>query len=96
MREQELTLCTRSHGFHVFLESLWFLVAITCSFVQILISKFQGFSVLMFASLFVFFLPHMLSIFLYHQCISQVYDVTKYLDDHPGGDDVLLSATGNH
>jgi len=24
----------------------------------------------------------------------QVYDVTEYLDDHPGGDDVLLSATG--
>ncbi|XP_020270110.1 cytochrome b5-like isoform X2 [Asparagus officinalis] len=25
---------------------------------------------------------------------TEVYDVTKYLDDHPGGDDVLLSATG--
>ncbi|KAH7660636.1 Cytochrome b5 domain-containing protein [Dioscorea alata] len=25
---------------------------------------------------------------------GKVYDVTKYLDDHPGGDDVLLSATG--
>ena len=24
----------------------------------------------------------------------QVYDVTKFLDDHPGGDEVLLSATG--
>jgi cytochrome b involved in lipid metabolism len=24
----------------------------------------------------------------------QVYDVTKYLDDHPGGDDVILEATG--
>ncbi|KAK2987996.1 hypothetical protein RJ640_011259 [Escallonia rubra] len=24
-----------------------------------------------------------------------VYDVTKFLDDHPGGDDVLLSATGS-
>ncbi|ONI26140.1 hypothetical protein PRUPE_1G006400 [Prunus persica] len=23
-----------------------------------------------------------------------VYDVTKFLEDHPGGDDVLLSATG--
>ncbi|CAN4098070.1 unnamed protein product [Withania somnifera] len=23
-----------------------------------------------------------------------VYDVTKFLDDHPGGDEVLLSATG--
>ncbi|XP_020592402.1 cytochrome b5-like [Phalaenopsis equestris] len=26
--------------------------------------------------------------------ILSVYDVTKYLDDHPGGDDVLISATG--
>ncbi|KAJ6852691.1 cytochrome b5-like isoform X1 [Iris pallida] len=25
---------------------------------------------------------------------GKVYDVTQYLDDHPGGDDVLLSATG--
>ncbi|XP_020592432.1 cytochrome b5 [Phalaenopsis equestris] len=25
---------------------------------------------------------------------GKVYDVTKYLDDHPGGDDVLISATG--
>ncbi|KAJ0960102.1 hypothetical protein J5N97_000117 [Dioscorea zingiberensis] len=25
---------------------------------------------------------------------EKVYDVTKFLDDHPGGDDVLLSATG--
>jgi cytochrome b involved in lipid metabolism len=24
----------------------------------------------------------------------QVYDVTKFLEEHPGGDDVLLSATG--
>jgi cytochrome b involved in lipid metabolism len=24
----------------------------------------------------------------------QIYDVTKYLDDHPGGADVLLQATG--
>lgn len=24
----------------------------------------------------------------------QVYDVTKFLEDHPGGDEVLLSATG--
>ncbi|KAG2376903.1 Cytochrome b5 isoform [Vigna angularis] len=23
-----------------------------------------------------------------------VYDVTQYLDDHPGGDDVILAATG--
>ncbi|KAK2982363.1 hypothetical protein RJ640_008957 [Escallonia rubra] len=26
--------------------------------------------------------------------MDQVYDVTKFLDDHPGGDEVLLSATG--
>ncbi|GMN50326.1 hypothetical protein TIFTF001_019474 [Ficus carica] len=25
---------------------------------------------------------------------GKVYDVTKFLDDHPGGDDVLLSSTG--
>lgn len=25
---------------------------------------------------------------------SQVYDVTKFLEEHPGGDEVLLSATG--
>jgi cytochrome b involved in lipid metabolism len=24
----------------------------------------------------------------------QVYDVTKFLEHHPGGDDVLLSASG--
>ncbi|CAJ1931863.1 unnamed protein product [Sphenostylis stenocarpa] len=24
----------------------------------------------------------------------KVYDVTQYLDDHPGGDDVILAATG--
>ncbi|XP_039161682.1 cytochrome b5 isoform X1 [Eucalyptus grandis] len=27
-------------------------------------------------------------------CQRQVYDVTKFLEDHPGGDAVLLSATG--
>ncbi|XP_010937875.1 cytochrome b5 [Elaeis guineensis] len=27
---------------------------------------------------------------------GKVYDVTKYLDDHPGGDDVLLSAAGKN
>lgn len=26
----------------------------------------------------------------------QVYDVTQYLDDHPGGDDVILAATGTY
>ncbi|XP_057543134.1 cytochrome b5 [Amaranthus tricolor] len=25
---------------------------------------------------------------------GKVYDVTSYLDEHPGGDDVLLTATG--
>ncbi|CAI9770640.1 unnamed protein product [Fraxinus pennsylvanica] len=25
---------------------------------------------------------------------GKVYDVTKFLEDHPGGDEVLLSATG--
>lgn len=32
--------------------------------------------------------------FLRHYCV-QVYDVTKFLDDHPGGDEVLLTSTGN-
>lgn len=26
----------------------------------------------------------------------QVYDVTKFLDDHPGGDEVILTSTGKH
>ncbi|KAF3457672.1 hypothetical protein FNV43_RR02330 [Rhamnella rubrinervis] len=26
--------------------------------------------------------------------VQQVYEVTKFLEDHPGGDEVLLSATG--
>lgn len=26
---------------------------------------------------------------------EQVYDVTKFLDDHPGGDEVLVTSTGN-
>lgn len=26
----------------------------------------------------------------------QVYDVTPFMDDHPGGDEVLLSATGKY
>lgn len=32
-------------------------------------------------------LPH-------HIFVEQVYNVTKFLEDHPGGDDVLLSSTG--
>lgn len=26
--------------------------------------------------------------------LFQVYDVTPFMDDHPGGDEVLLSSTG--
>ena len=26
----------------------------------------------------------------------QAYDVTPFLDDHPGGDEVLVTATGNY
>lgn len=26
--------------------------------------------------------------------LGQVYDVSKFLEDHPGGDEVLLSSTG--
>ena len=26
--------------------------------------------------------------------LVQVYDVTPFMDDHPGGDEVLLAATG--
>ncbi|MBA0556322.1 hypothetical protein Golob_026432 [Gossypium lobatum] len=26
---------------------------------------------------------------------GKVYDVTPYLDEHPGGDDVVLAATGD-
>ncbi|KAJ6372058.1 hypothetical protein OIU77_002392 [Salix suchowensis] len=26
--------------------------------------------------------------------MEQVYDVTKFMEDHPGGDEVLLSSTG--
>lgn len=29
-----------------------------------------------------------------YNVLEQVYDVTKFLEDHPGGDEVLLSATG--
>lgn len=30
-------------------------------------------------------------------CVSsaQVYDVSSYMDEHPGGDDVILETTGN-
>ncbi|KAK2970926.1 hypothetical protein RJ640_021179 [Escallonia rubra] len=30
---------------------------------------------------------------VYKGHVQEVYDVTKFLDDHPGGDEVLLSAT---
>ncbi|RZR80836.1 hypothetical protein BHM03_00006929 [Ensete ventricosum] len=33
-------------------------------------------------------------LFLVFVISVQVYDVTKFLEDHPGGDDVLLSSTG--
>lgn len=45
---------------------------------------------------FVHMLSFLFSIML-NLCLNvleQVYDVTKFLEDHPGGDDVLLSATG--
>jgi hypothetical protein len=31
---------------------------------------------------------------LLHPVLLQVYNVTRFLEEHPGGDDVLLSATG--
>uniref|UniRef100_A0A2P2JXW4 Cytochrome b5 heme-binding domain-containing protein n=1 Tax=Rhizophora mucronata TaxID=61149 RepID=A0A2P2JXW4_RHIMU len=39
----------------------------------------------------------MLFVVVLHQHLEhdiQVYDVTPFMDDHPGGDEVLLSATG--
>jgi len=53
----------------------------------------------MFSSIDVFYASHfplllnLLHIFFHLP--TQVYDVTQYLDDHPGGDDVILDATGN-
>ncbi|PPR91766.1 hypothetical protein GOBAR_AA28925 [Gossypium barbadense] len=35
-----------------------------------------------------------MSISLDFSSYKRVYDVTKFLEDHPGGDEVLLSATG--
>lgn len=32
---------------------------------------------------------------LFFHFLMQVYDVTQYLDDHPGGDDVILATTRN-
>jgi hypothetical protein len=28
-------------------------------------------------------------------CSRQVYDVTAFMEEHPGGDEVLLACTGN-
>ena len=30
----------------------------------------------------------------YHVRFLQVYDVSEFLEEHPGGDEVILSATG--
>lgn len=27
---------------------------------------------------------------------GKVYDITKYLDEHPGGEDVMLEVAGEH
>lgn len=52
-----------------------------------------------FLSIDVFYASHFpLLLYLLHiffHLPMQVYDVTQYLDDHPGGDDVILDATGN-
>ncbi|KAM0001619.1 putative cytochrome b5-like heme/steroid binding domain, cytochrome b5, heme-binding protein [Helianthus debilis subsp. tardiflorus] len=29
-----------------------------------------------------------------HACMQQVYDVTPFMEDHPGGSEVLLASTG--
>lgn len=42
------------------------------------------------------FLSSIFSFFICRVLFEQVYDVTKFLEDHPGGDDVLLSATGKY
>ena len=28
--------------------------------------------------------------------LGKVYDVTKYLDDHPGGPEIICDVAGNH
>lgn len=37
-------------------------------------------------------LSHVLIWNAFHE--SQVYDLTSYLDEHPGGDDIVIAATG--
>lgn len=36
----------------------------------------------------------LMSLYLTISILKQVYDVTKFLEDHPGGDEVLISSTG--
>lgn len=31
-----------------------------------------------------------------HILVLQVFDVTPFMDEHPGGDEVLLAVTGNN
>jgi hypothetical protein len=38
--------------------------------------------------------PFLIAQRAYAMLILQIYDVTKYLEDHPGGADVLLEVTG--
>lgn len=36
------------------------------------------------------------SLLFSHILTLQVFDVTAFMDEHPGGDEVLLAATGNN
>ena len=52
------------------------------------------------ASSFIVYIISPLQLVTKNLCLScipllQVYDVTPFLDDHPGGDEVLVTATGN-